>query len=353
MFKNHPRTPASNRKPKTSPPGTFKNKTWYCACRPPLPAEHFRVKKEGKNKGRWFWTCQRDSEERCGFFLWGEEAERQMKGLLMVEGQAGNDVGRAGGAGGAVVSAGVDAPAGAGAGAGVRREEEAPRINGETTQKKPRKRKLPWKTDNDVSKSKSSAAQKQSIYDASTTDESFNMSEDEEVALSQATATAGRLKNSPETPRKAQKTTAVQTPSSKTSMNANFETPLKKSANGTNGLITPGTTPHQDKSLQRTEPETPTPLRVRDAVSESLTSRTMQLLRDHAVAMSPAAERELRSLLDSESRKAEGIRKGRDAAREAVTKRDERIARLVGRVRELEGMAGGRDTRSKTSGRYV
>jgi hypothetical protein len=34
----------------------------------------FSVKKDGKNKGRLFYTCQQEEPNRCGFFLWREEA---------------------------------------------------------------------------------------------------------------------------------------------------------------------------------------------------------------------------------------------------------------------------------------
>lgn len=44
------------------------------SCIPRLPARHFQVKKEGPNKGRWFYTCQGTKESGCGFFLWEEDA---------------------------------------------------------------------------------------------------------------------------------------------------------------------------------------------------------------------------------------------------------------------------------------
>jgi hypothetical protein len=52
-------------------------------CTPHLPASHFKVKKEGKNRDRWFYTCQLEKEKSCGFFLWGEDAkEREGRALL-------------------------------------------------------------------------------------------------------------------------------------------------------------------------------------------------------------------------------------------------------------------------------
>lgn len=54
------------------PKGMFADNVWHCDCEPRLPAEHFRVKKAGKNNGRWFYTCQQQEPNRCGFFLWDE-----------------------------------------------------------------------------------------------------------------------------------------------------------------------------------------------------------------------------------------------------------------------------------------
>ncbi|PNS18516.1 hypothetical protein CAC42_5055 [Sphaceloma murrayae] len=69
---------------KTSARGLFLHGRWHCdcACEPRLPAERFRVKKEGKNKGRWFYTCQNAEGARCGFFLWEEEAKVREEGAL-------------------------------------------------------------------------------------------------------------------------------------------------------------------------------------------------------------------------------------------------------------------------------
>ncbi|KAF1813630.1 hypothetical protein P152DRAFT_457007 [Eremomyces bilateralis CBS 781.70] len=57
------------------PRGQFQNGVWHCDCDPRLPAEYFRVRKEGRNQGRWFYTCQQPEGERCGFFLWETDAK--------------------------------------------------------------------------------------------------------------------------------------------------------------------------------------------------------------------------------------------------------------------------------------
>ena len=63
--------------------GLFADGIWHCNCSPRLPAENFRVKKEGKNQGRWFYTCQQREKQRCGFFLWDEDAKPREAGAVL------------------------------------------------------------------------------------------------------------------------------------------------------------------------------------------------------------------------------------------------------------------------------
>jgi len=67
----------------TEPKGVFADGIWHCECKPRLPAEHFKVKKETKNKGRWFYTCQNQAEKRCDFFLWDEDAKLREEGAVL------------------------------------------------------------------------------------------------------------------------------------------------------------------------------------------------------------------------------------------------------------------------------
>ena len=41
------------------------------------------MKKEGKNQGRWFYTCQNQEPQRCGFFLWDEDAKLREEGAVL------------------------------------------------------------------------------------------------------------------------------------------------------------------------------------------------------------------------------------------------------------------------------
>ncbi|KAL2125386.1 hypothetical protein VTJ04DRAFT_1751 [Mycothermus thermophilus] len=66
------------------PPGEFKDGRWYCACEPRKLASFLTVKKEGKNKGRNFYTCPNpvSSGNQCQFFLWLEDAEKFKRELF-------------------------------------------------------------------------------------------------------------------------------------------------------------------------------------------------------------------------------------------------------------------------------
>ena len=63
--------------------GLFADGIWQCDCDPRLPASHFRVKREGRNHGRWFYTCQKAENQRCSFFLWDDEANVREEGAIL------------------------------------------------------------------------------------------------------------------------------------------------------------------------------------------------------------------------------------------------------------------------------
>lgn len=63
--------------------GLFIEGVWHCNCDPRLPASHFQVRKEGPNKGRWFYTCQQPKDAGCGFFLWDEDAKGREMGVVL------------------------------------------------------------------------------------------------------------------------------------------------------------------------------------------------------------------------------------------------------------------------------
>ena len=295
MFKNRrpnsrasfPRTP---NKRNDKPRGTFNKGQWLCDCNPPIPAEHFQVKKEGKNKGRWFYTCQKHEGERCGFFLWEDDAKPRMDSAVLNN---------------STTERSFD----------VKKEVETPQQG--------KKRKLPWE--------QSGERQNSNV----TEDVDFGMSDEGEEALSQVAIRQETIQ-APETPRKAQKIAPFETPSFKV-RGAVDQDVIR------NGLPTPGTTPHVTRKadvLPESGLDTPTPTRMRDALSitpgeDALSDKTFKLLALFDLQLDTRASIALRQLLESEARRYQGIAKGRDAARAAIQIRDARIAELTGRIEQL------------------
>ncbi|KAI1096271.1 hypothetical protein F5B19DRAFT_227471 [Rostrohypoxylon terebratum] len=76
-----PNTPAS----KTPLKGLFRNGVWHCNCIPRLPAVQLTVTRETANKGRSFYTCQKDKnkQNKCNFFLWSEDAHEREVGAVL------------------------------------------------------------------------------------------------------------------------------------------------------------------------------------------------------------------------------------------------------------------------------
>lgn len=76
-------TPSATPGSKARLKGLFQDNQWYCDCEPRLPAVRFQVKKNTKNRNKWFYTCQQDRKKQCGFFLWDDDAQVREKGALL------------------------------------------------------------------------------------------------------------------------------------------------------------------------------------------------------------------------------------------------------------------------------
>ncbi|KAG5972663.1 hypothetical protein E4U58_006272 [Claviceps cyperi] len=68
--------------------GTWQDGQWWCKCDPPHRATLQAVKKEGQNKGKLFWACR--VYPFCDFFLWNDQAlalekELSAEGLQQTE----------------------------------------------------------------------------------------------------------------------------------------------------------------------------------------------------------------------------------------------------------------------------
>ena len=90
----------------SAPPtmGVLRSGVWHCNCSPPLPAVQLTVQRQTPNRGRQFYRCQKngDKANKCGFFLWSEDAREREINAVMTNSRS---------EGGAGVGAGANAAA--------------------------------------------------------------------------------------------------------------------------------------------------------------------------------------------------------------------------------------------------
>nr|POF26102.1 hypothetical protein CFP56_22250 [Quercus suber] len=318
--------------------GLFKDNIWHCNCDPRLPAEHFKVKKEGKNQGRWFYTCQQQEPKRCDFFLWDEDARLRMEGAVLAgkseETQNGGHEGWAAGRG-----RGGEQPSSRGLFAG------AGRLGGEKERTLSPSPPPPYD-------SHKRTARIAGID--SDDDENFPwpLTGAEEVQLS---SSANIL--DPKTPHKAQKSGVYATPatSSKRVLPwlqehgpttpatkpiqdvSYFETPSK-------APITPNFADHSLPSIAGSKalmPKSPSPpARYKNALANpadaasSLTSEALAVLAP--LTIPPQIVSDLRSILSKHDLRTQGVTKGRDISRLAMKAKDAKIAELHAKIASLE-----------------
>ena len=367
--------------------GRFENGIWMCDCNPRLPAEHFQVKKETANKGRWFFTCQRSSSNRtknshlhipvhheaasCGFYLWGDDAKPRMEAavlsgvrseprVLMSQEEKRRQLENPQTPQKRKWSPDLD-------GARIATPPRSPTASFASamsdTLKLPPKRRLPWQQAGSVASSAkadspslaSSKKHGTALLDddpdatASEADpddeEFFDWPLTGEIA-SELTRVADEVELN--TPRKARKLDVFDTPT----RNGN----LGNTSSNT-GLLTPGTTPANPASATSVttahldNDTTPTPARFRDALatpgfahtssSSTLTTSFHELLRSHGITLPQSARADLGTIVHRHEAQLAGAIKGRDIARAAVKSREETVVKLTKRVEGLEGEVAG------------
>lgn len=252
--------------------GLFQDGGWKCNCDPRLPAEKFQVKKQNANHGRWFYTCQKEQAKRCDFFLWQDDAQAREEGAVLNNSRTEPDPPQS---------------------FGERRQPEpAPPSNQHAPPKSPpppysltvppsrkSKRKLPWKEypADDTSRTES--------------EEDWGMDGAEEQEMAKI---ASRM---PETPRKAVKTAALDTPSRTSRENPqNIPTPSK----------TPSTFRQTDVfATPLAPPSFPSPQK-----SFNLFSETLELLKQHKIRPDGETADALHALFDKHDLRVQGIVKG-------------------------------------------
>lgn len=335
-----------NARTRTQPRGLFADGIWHCDCDPRLPAEHFRVKKEGKNQGRWFYTCQK--QDRCGFFLWDEDAKPREEAAVLnnsrtepVPAQEGWDAGRS------RKPVQEQQPQGKGLFAGGQHGRV---VDDEETASESSPPPQYTAFASAASSSKRSAEE----AELSDGDDEFGWALGEQADVLEKRATGAGL----QTPQKAQKTGVYATPAatakrklpwleqpttpatSKGNEGADyFQTPSKPPASATNG--NEPETPYVPPTLATKSTPSP-PTRHRDALSNpadstsSLTSEVLNCINASNVKLPPNILSELRSIVTKHDLKAQGTIKGRDISRLAIKAKDAKIAELQARIASLE-----------------
>ncbi|KAH8593636.1 hypothetical protein B0O99DRAFT_207186 [Bisporella sp. PMI_857] len=268
--------------------GIFQDGKWFCNCNPRLPAAIFEAKKETKNKGRWFYTCQRS---QCKMFLWRDSA--------------------------------------------IAREKQAVLDNTRSEPEPARKQTITHGTSN-----------------LEEEEDEFGLSQEDEASLTAAAVSLEEAAPSspPETPRKVAKFDPFTTPGSKRKRDADGLPTPQTQNEPSNVFISP--TKARLKGLMwdgnehgmRSPSATPTPGRFRDAAAlltyqdntqnYDITDKVMELLKDQHI--DEVANSKLKELLNKHALRISGIAKGRDTIRIGLKKKDETIEELKNKISMLE-----------------
>ena len=341
----------------TSAKGLFADNIWHCDCAPRLPAEHFKVKKEGKNHGRWFYTCQQpqDSGKRCDFFLWDEDAKPRMEAAVlsnrrteqgeMTPVKRTEDNLRGGGA--SIPGRGLFART------GQRMRQASPEDDDNDLTASPSPSPTPR-----MSRTVGNGT-KRNAYAAGMDDEDLfgSMTEREEAELARVADAAA-----PVTPHKAQKTGVYATPATSTKRTLPWlvqpMTSTKANTKSGNLFETPSRIVYDLSQTStctldhETQPETPTNLgitkessttpknRYKDALinpadsASSLTSEALATL--SSTKIPPQTLSNLRGILSKHDLRTQGVIKGRDISRLALKAKDAKIAELQSKIASME-----------------
>lgn len=359
----------------TQPRGVFADGIWHCDCKPRLPAEHFKVKKESKNQGRWFYTCQQTESNRCGFFLWDEDAKIREEGAVLnnsrtepqvrrVSAQYGWDAGRSrdgraelGVRGGGGMFSNMNP--------GGESLSSTTMMGDDSSTEDEGSLPPPYSTQRRDAGLKRTAGAAGLAEDDE--DETFDwpLTGQEENELAKAAEAAAP----PETPHKAQKTGVYATPATTTEKKRRlpwledfagapvtpqtlpapvrqqdyFATPSKPPAKTLPTISEQDgpKTPHFAPPTPATAAKSPSPpSRHKDALSNpadsssTLTSEALAAL--SSVNLPPDALSNLRSILSRHDLKTQGVSRGRDISRLALKARDAKVAELQAKIQSLE-----------------
>ncbi|KAF3001206.1 hypothetical protein E8E13_001236 [Curvularia kusanoi] len=287
--------------------GLFLDGVWHCDCSPRQPANHFEVKKPGKNQGKWFRTCQKQQNDRsrCNFFLWDGDAHPREALAL----------------------------------ASNSRTEPA-----QADFKTPSKRTVspaPYRDRVDNGHSR-----KRDRITGIDTNDDYSLGTDAQAFETEL----DHIMTAVETPRKAAKTSELATPLTRRTLPWNKES---RAAASSLGPQTPQTThnmnmdtlftpsrhfneAHQTVTPSSSPLETPTPSRFIDVGSDDLVHEVFAFFQAEKVNLGGAIESSLKVLLSKHKKTAEGFRRGRDVTRSTIKAKDAKITELSYRISTLE-----------------
>lgn len=318
---------------------------WHCDCTPRLPAEHFKVKKDGPNHGKWFYTCQQQDPKRCGFFLWDELAKPREEAAVLSGKRKEPGVQDGWNAGRERTEESSHAPRGRGL---FERTAQGTNLDDDTTESE----SPPPAYTTQLSHGNRA---KRSAQDADLDDDDFDswsLSEKDVERLAKAADAA------PITPHKAQKTGVYATPATTAKRKLPWleQLPAETSTKPADDYFsTPSKPPINTSQTQSTftEPGTPTaqptlatistpspPTRHKDALinpADDTSSLTSEILASLSSLSMPAGTlSNVRSILTKHDLRTQGIKKGRDISRLALKAKDAKIAELQARIASLE-----------------
>lgn len=296
---------------RTSKRGLFSSGVWHCDCENRMPADKFQTKKAGKNHGRWFYTCQKSQTNRCGFFLWEDEAKVREEGAVL---------------------------------SNSRSEPTSPQTPRRTA---PPTRQAKLGGAAQIVTPVSPTKNKQSLQLEAFPPASNNGGHDDGEWGSD-TVDDDALVNALdefETPRKAARTETITSPSKREASNrsdaSSVTLPLHDTADD-DVFTTPSTTKRPYLETQKSGLPSPliTPCQPPHAHppftpdTSSLTSSALHILAP--ISLPPTIQDQLVELLNRHELRTTGIAKGRDITRLAVQAKERRIADLEARIKGLE-----------------
>lgn len=308
-------------------------------CSPRLPAQRFQVKKDSPNRGKWFYTCQKTGDKKCGFFLWEEDARKAAEGNTFSSSSVATTT------------------------------TPAKPLPGPSTYV-PQPRNL-WEDDNeDVFSTPRPAKRARNEFEEDTQDEfGWDFSPEEIRQLKDAVDTP--MKPPPVTPAKSapspetfktpmskrrtlpwmkdQPAYGLRTPSTSSTIGNSFvaaET-LRNSARETSPTLAYGKAPkfssqESAPSSQSTITSSPTAARSRldfqpaENQEADLVLEVMELLEAEHVLLANDSRPKLLDVLKKHSLRAQGALRGRDVARASLKARDTKVAELQHRIATLE-----------------